>query len=134
MKTEYEFPGGKVLRAGKGKWDVYAPDGRFLDRFPTLRTASMKAQHWDKEDAFDSLAETFACMAPLTFLLVTKSLSTMLDKEPYVPTDEEMTIAVVFDYLISLGGRHPEILEQLKDNPELVKDIIDKVNDIRRES
>lgn len=56
MKTEYSFPGGKVVRISAKKWDVFAPDGRFLERFSTLRQASRKADHWDKWDALTSLA------------------------------------------------------------------------------
>lgn len=103
MKTEYEFPGGTVVRLNKRKWDVFAPDGRSVGRFPTLKLASQKAQHWDKWDAFDSLQDICFTMCPFVTALSLKMLYGIKGgKLTYEPTEEEMEKAVKLDALIAV--------------------------------
>lgn len=127
-----EFSGGKVVRESERKWTVFAPDGRQVGSYPRRHQAIDKAQHWDKWDAFDSLAGALAHMAPFTFLLITNSLLTLGKEKLFVPTEKQMVMAMIADYILFLSRDYPEIIEKLKERPEILEEMADKVLEARK--
>lgn len=127
------FSGGKVVRESEKKWTVFAPDGRNVGTYPTRHQAVDKAQHWDKWDALNSLSEILATIAPFTFVLMTNTLLALGKEKLLIPTKEQMTTAAIADYFLLLAKDHPEIIEKLKERPELLKEVVDKVLKSRSE-
>ena len=119
VEEKIECSGGTVVKEGERKWRVFAPDGRPVGKFPTKKQALQKAEHWDKWDAFASLQDIFAVMAPFTFILTSKMVGTMTDREPFYPTQKQMAVAMTVDCLLALCREYSELLEKFKEKPEI---------------